>query len=214
MTGNMNGTIALLGGDEFAPEYEALDRRLLQTSGSDQVLIIPTADAFEHPQRLVDQAVNWFAGLGATATGLMVLNRRDANDADNAALISNSTFVYLVGDSPLHLRGVMKDTPTWAAIAGVFDRGGIVAASTGAAAALCDPMVDPRGGAFTIGLGLLKGLAVITRAETWTAERHKRSVELARGFPIAEVPSGSALLRTGDTWEMFGDVVVDGTLPA
>ena len=190
MTGHMNGMIALLGGDEFAPGYEALDRRLLQKSGSDQVLIIPTADAFEH------------------------LNRRDAHDADNASLISNSTFVYLVGDSPLHLRGVMKDTPTWAAIAGVFDRGGIVAASTGAAAALCDPMVDPRGGAFTIGLGLLKGLAVITRAETWTAERHKRSVELARGFPIAEVPSGSALLRTGDTWEMFGDVVVDGTLPA
>lgn len=214
MTGHPTGTIALLGGNEFEAAYDALDRRLLADSGAGEVLVIPTADAFERPSRLVDKATAWFGSLGSRAEGLMVLNRRDANESVHADRIAAASFIYLVGDSPLHLCGVMKETPVWAAIAGVFDRGGVVAASTGAAAALCDPMVDPRGGAFTIGLGLLKGLAVITQAETWTAQRHKRSVELASGFPIAEVPSGAALLRTRAGWEMYGDVVVDGTLPA
>jgi cyanophycinase len=210
----MSSTIALLGGDEFSAVYETLDRRLLALAGTADVLVIPTADAFEHPQRLVDAAKWWFASLGAVAEGLMVLTRSDANDQGNAARVASSRFVYLVGDSPLHLRAVMKDTPTWSAIKSVVDGGGVLAASTGAAAALCDPMVDPRGGAFTIGLGLISGLALIARAETWTPERHKRSVELASGFPIAEVPSGAALLRIGNGWEMIGDVVIDGTLPA
>jgi cyanophycinase len=209
----MNGTIALLGGGEFGSPYDELDRRLLAIGG-DQVLIIPTADAFEHPMRLVDRAVNWFAGLGAKAEGLMVLSRPDAQLQEHADRIDAASFVYLVGDSPLHLRGVMKGTPIWDAICAVVERGGVVAASTGAAAALCDPMVDPRGGAFTLGLGLIKGLAVITLAETWTEQRRRRSVELASGFPIAEVPSGSALLRTDGAWEQVGEMVIDGELPA
>lgn len=203
------GTLALIGGGEFAAT-EDLDRRLLAASGTDRVLVLPTADAFEHPQRAVDRAVAWFAGLGATATGLDVLRRPDALDAANAAAIDEACFVYLVGDSPMHLRSVMKETPVWESIQGVLTRGGVLAAAGSSAAAICDPMVDSRGGAFTLGLGLVSGLALITGAETWSADRLKRTVALVRGFTAATMPSGSALVRHNGAWDTLGEVELTG----
>ena len=57
---------------------------------------------------------------------------------------------------PIHLRTALKDTPLWASVCGVLERGGVVAAVGASASAMCDPMTDPRGGAFTFGLGLSK----------------------------------------------------------
>jgi cyanophycinase len=74
-------------------------------------------------------------------------------------------------------------------------------------------MTDPRGGAFTIGLGLIDGLAVATETETWTPERLHRTRDLA-DVPVAEVPTGAALVRRGSQWELVGEVTLDGDLPA
>ncbi len=210
------GTLALLGGGEFGPvgANEDIDRRLLGAAGSTDVVVLPTADAFEHPQVAVDHAVAWFAGLGATATGLMVLNRRDALDEAMAATVSAARFVYLVGDSPLHLRSVMKGTPVWAAIGDVLTAGGVVAAAGAAAAGICDPMTDPRGGAFTLGLGLARPLAIVNQAETWSHDRLHRTRQLAGNFPVATLPSGTALIRSDAGWETLGEgVEVTGELP-
>ena len=84
-----------------------------------------------------------------------------------------------MGDQPLHLKSVMKDTPLFEALRDVLVNGGLVAATGGSAAAMCDPMVDPRGGAFTLGLGLVSDLALVTEAETWSPERLHRTRSLA-----------------------------------
>ena len=82
----------------------------------------------------------------------------------------------------------------------------------GSAAAICDPMVDPRGGAFTLGLGLVSGLALVTEAETWSPERLHRTRELAN-TTFAVLHTGDALVRTDAGWERVGDVEVMGDLP-
>jgi cyanophycinase len=99
-----------------------------------------------------------------------------------------------------------------AAIEGVVAAGGVVAAVGSSAAALCDPMLDQRGGAFTLGLGLVRGLAVIPGVEEWSTERLNRTRELAN-TPIVELPTGSALVRSADGWELVGDGTVHGDLP-
>jgi cyanophycinase len=78
---------------------------------------------------------------------------------------------------------------------------------------MCDPMVDPRGGAFTLGLGLIDGLALVTEAETWSADRLHRTLKLAN-TPVAELPTGAALVRTADGWEQIGEVILHGDLPS
>ena len=44
----VTGTLALIGGGEFVATEE-LDRALLECAGSASALVLPTADAFEHP---------------------------------------------------------------------------------------------------------------------------------------------------------------------
>lgn len=209
------GTVALLGGSVFADvgQNRAIAQRLLTASGSGRVLVLPTADAFEHPDRAVTAAVGWFAALGASAEGLMVLNRRDASDPGHAATVRDAAFVLLVGDSPLHLRASMKDTAVWEAVTEVADRG-VLAAAGSCAAAICDPMTDPRGGAFTLGLGLISPLAVIGDAETWSADRLHRTHLLAHNLAVLTLPSGTAAIRADGRWDLVGDgAEVQGSLP-
>ena len=42
--------------------------------------MLPTAAAYEHPERAVDTARAWFGKFGATVRELMILSRRDAQD--------------------------------------------------------------------------------------------------------------------------------------
>jgi cyanophycinase len=81
---------------------------------------------------------------------------------------------------------------------------------------LGDPMVDPRGGAYTLGLGLIEQLAVVPHHDTWPPERAHRTMQLApKGVPIAAIDEQTALIRGADgTWRSGGagavEVFVDG----
>jgi cyanophycinase len=140
-----------------------------------------------------------------------VYNRHDANEEHHAKNISKAGAVYVVGDSPIHLRSTLKDTLVFDALQEQFSDGLLVAAG-GSAAALCDPMIDPRGGAFALGLGLISGIAMIAESETWSADRLHRTLQLANIF-VAEVPTGAALLCVDGAWSTRGAVVLHGQLP-
>jgi cyanophycinase len=207
----MPGSLALVGGGEWR-EGCTFDRDLVAGSGADEVLVLPTAAAYEHPERAVETAEQWFAGLGVKARGLMVLARPDADLEANVAAIRDARFLYLSGGSPLHLRSVLKDSPAWDALREAWHGGAVLAGSSAGAMALCDPMVDPRGGAFTLGLGLLAQVAIIPHHNTWSEEKAKRTITLApKGLPIVGIDERTALIRgTDGAWKVagVGDVVV------
>jgi cyanophycinase len=207
----MNGILALQGGGPFVAN-DGLDRRLITAAGATRVIMLPTADAYEHPELLVAAAMTWGERLDVEVEALMVMRRGEAMEDGVVGVIRGARAVYLVGDQPLHLRSVLKGTPLWDAIVQVQASGGLVAATGGSAAAMCDPMVDPRGGAFTLGLGLIDGLALVTEAETWSTDRLHRTLKLAN-TPIVELPSGSALVHTAEGWERVGEMTVHGDLP-
>ncbi|HZY06772.1 MAG TPA: hypothetical protein VFE69_03465 [Ilumatobacteraceae bacterium] len=207
----MTGTLALQGGGPFTANDD-LDRRLISAAGATRVVVLPTADAYEHPERLVAAAMHWGERLDVMVEALMVMRRSEAIDESAVSVVRGARAVYLVGDQPLHLRSVLKATALWEAIAQVRADGGVVAATGGSADAMCDPMIDPRGGAFTLGLGLVNGLALVTEAETWSADRLHRTLKLAN-IPVAELPSGAALVHSSSGWEQIGDVVLHGELP-
>lgn len=206
----MTGTIALMGGGPFTANDE-LDARLMAAAGAEHAVVLPTADAFEHPERLVAAAMNWGERLSVAVEALMVLRRGEAMEQGAANVVRQAKAVFFVGDQPLHLKSVLKDTPLFDALRDVLRNDGLVAAVGGSAAAMCDPMVDPRGGAFTLGLGLVSGLALVTEAETWSPERLHRTRDLAN-TSVAVLKTGSALVRRDDAWERIGEIEVFGSL--
>jgi cyanophycinase len=209
------GPLALVGGGEWG-EQCSFDADLLAESGGDEVLVLPTAAAYEHPQRTVEAAAQHFARLGARTRGLMVLSRPDAEDDANAEAVRTAKFIYLGGGSALHLRSVLKDSKLWQALETAWQGGAVLAGSAAGAMVLCDPMIDPRGGALTVGLGLVEQLAVLPHADTWSAEKAHRTFSLAEGgLRIAAIEAQTALIREPDgSWRVAGagdvTVYVDG----
>lgn len=198
------GPLALVGGGEWTEGCD-FDARLLEASGGHEVVVLPTAAAYEHPDRAVETAARWFAPLGATVRGLPVLRRPDAEDEASAAAVRSARFVYIGGGSPLHLRSVLKNSAVWHALVEAWREGAVLAASSAGAMVLTDPMVDPRGGAFTLGLGLVSQLAVIPHADAWSPEKAHRTVQLApAGVPLAAVDERTALVLDGGRWSASG----------
>lgn len=204
-SGGTVGLLALVGGEEWTPGCD-FDTELLARSGAAEVVVLPTAAAYEHPERVLSRAREWFAGLGAEVGGLMVVDRRGASDAEAAAVVAEARFVYLSGGSPLHLRSVLKGSVLWDALMRAWHGGAVVAGSGAGAMVLTDPMVDPRGGALTVGLGMVENLAVIPHIGQESAEKVHRSVALAApGLAVVGIPERTALVREPDgSWRGAG----------
>ena len=209
------GTLALVGGGEWQAGCE-FDAELWEAAGRPEVVVVPTAAAYEHPQRAIDTAGRWFAGFGAQVSPCMLLERADASDERLVEQLRDARMIYLAGGSPLHLRSVLKDSPAWTALRSAWESGATVAASSAGAMVLCDPMIDPRGGALTLGLGLLRHLAVLPHAASWSLSRAQRTFDLATGhLRIAAIDERTALvLEPGGRWRTAGagqvTVYVDG----
>ena len=82
---------------------------------------------------------------------------------------------------------------------------------------LVDPMVDPRGGAFTVGLGPRRaaGRRSPSRLGQLRTTSGGRSSSRRQGLPIAGIPERTALIRDTDgSWRSVGDkpvaVYLDG----
>lgn len=215
MSSESKGPLVLVGGQEWTPGCE-FDRDLWDRADRSEVVVLPTAAAYEHPERSVDQAKTWFGQFGASVKPVMILTRPDALDKANAKAIASARFIYLSGGSPMHLRSVLKDSPAWSALVEAWRGGAVVAGSSAGAMVLCDPMVDPRGGALTLGLGLITRLAVLPHYDTWSPEKAQRTVQLATGhLCIAALDERTALIREAEgSWRVVGagqaTIYVDG----
>lgn len=198
--------IILQGGGAFTANDELDSRVLAEYPG--YVAVLPTAEAFENPDELIADCQAWAKRLGATIKICAVYTRADAREESFAQIITDAGSVYVVGDSPIHLRSTLKDTVVFSAVANHQ----CVVANAGSAAAMCDPMVDPRGGAFALGLGLVQGIAVITESEKWSDDRLQRTLGLAN-TSVAEIPTGAALIRNDQKWSTDGTVILHGPLP-
>jgi cyanophycinase len=203
------GTLALVGGDEWT-EGCTFDAGLLAASGGRDVLVLPTAAAYQHPERVVLRAAEWFDPLGALVEGLMVVDRASAEDPGMARAVANARFIYLAGGSPLHLRAALKKSAVFDALRLAWSAGAVVAGAGAGAMVLTDPMADPRGGALTLGLGLVDNLTVVPHFGDEHDDAHgqklERTVAMApAALPVVALPARTALIRGGDgVWRSEG----------
>ena len=209
-TKEVSGTLALIGGGEWHDGCRDFDAELLARAGDREVVVLPTAAAFEHPDRVVERAVSYFSSLDASVRALQVLRRAEAEDRSLAESVGDAHFVYIADGSPLHLRSALKDSALFYAILDAYRHGSVLAASGAGATVLCDPMVDPRGGAYTVGLGVVRDLAVFPYHGTAADHLRERSIDLLpRSATLVGLDEQTALIRESDaTWRVAGAGVV------
>jgi cyanophycinase len=198
--------LALIGGGEFTSATEALDRELLAAADGADVAVIAAAAAYEEPHRLIERANAHFDALGARVRALDVYTRRDANDDAQVRAAKGARIIYLTDGSPLHLRSVLKDTQLLDVIISAHRRGAVLAASGAGATVLCDPMIDPRGGAYTVGLGVVPHTAVFVHHTKRADHLWERALELLPAeATLVGVDDGTAIVRDGNGWRVVGD---------
>jgi cyanophycinase len=171
-----HGPLLLLGSsDAEASVFEAASATGARWS------FLPTAAAFEPWEPLAEQLASVLAKVGVELVVVPVVNREGASDAANVAALQGAGGIVIAGESAMHARSVLSGTPVWTAVHEAWSAGAAMVGVGGAAALFGDPMVDPRGGAFTLGLGVLAGLAVLPHGDTWSADRMKRTLKMAAG---------------------------------
>lgn len=195
------GIVVLEGGGPFIAN-DALDRELLSSvAGPIQVFL--TAAAFENPDNLRVIACKWADRLGLKIDFCDVFSRPDAREAHIAEKVRASKAVVFAGESSSHLRSVLLNSPVWDSVLEVAESGVVVGVGN-CASALCDPMIDPRGGALGLGLGLVFDLTVVAEVEKWSEERLARTRSLA-SVTLAEIPTGSAVFQSDGSWVVRGE---------
>ena len=170
--------------------------------------MLPTAAAFEHPEHAVERAEAYFAELDLPVAPLRVLHRtRGRGHRDTPPTCARPGSSTWPTARRSHLRSVLKDSaPVRRAPRRVPARGATIAASGAGATVLCDPMVDPRGGAYTVGLGVVSNLAVFPYHGSAADHIRERSIDLLPGGAVlAGIDASTALVREPDgTWRVAG----------
>jgi cyanophycinase len=201
------GTLALLGGGEGTTATDEVLAAAIP--GTSEVVIVALASAFEQPTQVTQRCVAQLERLGLRSQVSAAMKRSDAMSPAIVEAIDAAQTVLVTDGSSMHLRSALKDSPLWTALVGVLARGGCLVLSGAAAMVATDPMFDERGGAFTLGLGLVTPLAVMAKHETWTSERSRRVRELApTQAPVAALDSAAALIWTDGTWSSAGVVTI------
>lgn len=206
------GALAFAGGEEWlaSPDIDALilERQAFRDGGvAPKVALINAAAAYENGMANAASIINRLTSLGASVEDSGLYMRADAEKPDVIHRLRNARVIYIADGSPLHLRSVLKDSAAWSALMDAWRNGATVLGSGAGATVLSDPMVDPRGGALTLGLQMTKGLVVVPRLHRWTEEWMRRLLNL---LPIdtlvAEIADRSAFVRwSSGEWESLGD---------
>jgi cyanophycinase len=192
-----------------SPQAGVLLAELIAAAGS-EVVVLPTGAAYEGPQEAITRIVELLQPFGAVVTPVMVLSRTDAERGDFAEIIRAARCICIVGGSPLHLRSVLKDSTVLAALVAAWHEGGVVIGFDSGAVVLSDPMVDPRGGAFTVGLGLVRDLAVVVDFSGAISGSLERTLSLAaQEIAVVAIGVDGGLVRDqGGVWLAEGRVTV------
>jgi cyanophycinase len=181
-----------------------MDRALLLPLGRNpRVVILPTAAAHDGPDIAASNGVNYFNRLGAHAEAAMILDKETARKPSFISQIKMADLIYFTGGDPFYLLETMRDSLTWEAALGAWERGRMLVGSS-AGAMICGGQMWEPGVGWRTGLGLVPHIAIVPHHATlglrWKADRIRTS--LPDGFTLVGIDESTALL--GPPWKVLG----------
>ncbi len=165
------------------------------------VVVVPTAAAFTGAAEAAIAAAAALDGVAGRVEALMVTDRASAAEPYFVDRVAQATLVVLADGSALHARAVWRDSPVGDALRAAR---ALVAVGS-VATVLFDPMIDPRGGAPTTGLGWRRGPVVTVPSAPDQLARTRRLLEA--GLTLVVVGPSGSLRGEGGEWTPSGDVV-------
>lgn len=208
------GYFLLQGGAEFGGQMKASDLRAIELAGGKQapVCIIETAAAPDNNHvRAGRNGRHWFQSLGAQLVSVAgVIDRTTANDPKNAARLSQSKLIYMLGGFPVYLAETLRETMCWTAMMAALDHGAVLAGSSAGAMVLCEHLFDPQKKEVVQGLGLLPGCCILPHHNTFGRQW---APQLQKDLPQATligIDEQTGMINDGPDhkWNVYGSGAV------
>ena len=201
--------VLLVGGDEFRASCAGMDRHVLESTGelNPRVAIVPTAAAFENPGLAASNGVRHFTGLGASAYGVDVVRREDAENPRLVAQLDGAHVIYFTGGSPEHLHSVLAGSPLLAAVSDACDAGAVWAGSSAGAMVLGSVMRRPSSGSPTSpALDIVPNVMVLPHHERSdpNSVTEQLSGSATFGLTVLGIDGGSGVLLDTDGATVLG----------
>jgi cyanophycinase len=212
------GPLVLCGSGEFTPAMADVDRDILAGLGTRRVrvAIVPTAAGLEDtPKSWVEMGTAHFAQLGAAATGVMVLDRRDAEDPRYSASVANADWIYFSGGKPGYVVETLTGTPFWSAVVARHRAGAVLAGASAGAMMLGSRTLHfpdgiaetglPRRIAVRDALGLLPGIFVAPHFDAVPGELWRSWVHIwPERHRMLGIDEDTAIVERADGWSVVG----------
>ena len=217
--------IALFGGDEFTPDCKAVDASLIATlrQNNPKIAIVPTAIGHLNPQMAVNNAISYFAHLGATAYGIAIHNKSNANDLSLTRELLHADAIYLTGGDPLYLLRSLENSLFLSTLFDMMLSGRLIIGSSAGAMVLCQSMQVPPGqGDIVPGLNFVPNLRVLPHYENLSdnliSEPDYKNTESSKGrsTTLLGIDSRTALFIDGKVCNVLGSgcvTVIDDNNP-
>ena len=171
--------------------------------GCGLVAVVTLAAAYRRPDALESRIGAWAGELAVEHIVVSAVRRSDSLDPAVTGPIADCDGVLVLDGSPAHFVGAAKATPLLEAIVEAHRRGADVVWSGATAAAVCASMVDDRGGALTVGLGLHSGIVVAAGWESWPRDRRRRLHSMVGETALfMALESGAAVQSTASPQEL------------
>ena len=203
----MAGEFGLVGGEEFRPGCEDMDREIMRASGQDpaRVIIIPTA-AVTGPQKAANDGVTHFGSLGADAGRLMVLERSQADDDAFIQPSQGAGVVYFTGGSPDHLLATLRESQLLKSILDAVDAGAVLAGSSAGAMVMGSMMRRPGVGEWVEALGIVPSVAVLPHQEGSDPAETSRQLrsQAPSGLTVLGIDARTGCLGRPGGWRVVG----------
>jgi cyanophycinase len=204
--------VALVGGNEFRRDCDAMDRALLQLVGGARppVAILPTAAAHENLGKAAENGVRHFRRLGARAEAVMIVDRKTADQPELAAALERSRLIYLTGGDAVHLLDSLRGSRAWEVMLARHAQGVVLAGSSAGAMVLGGQLWGFDG--WSPGLGLAPNFAVLPHHATLSARWNAKAlaVSLPAGVTLVGIDEATALLLPDGRVLGVGEVTVYG----
>lgn len=203
----MSGQIALVGGDEFRPGCEEMDREIMRASGKDpaKVVVVPTA-AVNGPAKAANDGATHFAALGGDSSRLMLLERSQAEDPKFFGPAALADVVYFTGGSPERLLETVRESKFLAALLALVEGGSVLAGSSAGAMAMGSMMRHPSAGGWAEALGVVPGVAVLPHHERRDQAETSRDLQQSApsGLTFLGIDARTGCLGTPGDWRVVG----------
>ncbi len=203
----MSSILALIGGAEFQPGNESIDRYLIDRAGGARTargVIIPTAAARENPNLAARNGIRWFQSLGLTMRAPLIVDQPSANDAHILASLQDANFFYLLGGDPRYLLETLRGSQAWAVIEQKYRAGeAVVAGSSAGAMILVAYLTDFRGG-FIPALNLAPTPLAVLPHFSGSSPRSDLTKNLPEGVRLLGLAEKTGAVFEGRDWLVLG----------